>query len=184
MNLNGNTITNTWQGYFGNVTGKIVLGNSNNNTFYDWNAASPHGEIFATRTSSTPTWTSIRCANVTNILAEDTYLGANQTADVDSVNNTFLNSSSFNQFYVGSVNINTSQNCFATRMYNASGVKSTANFAEVLLSDTSNMIYTSIIDQATIGFDNRTHQFEMLVGENGHGGDTATTAYYFYVELG
>jgi hypothetical protein len=69
-------------------------------------------------------------------------------------------------------------------MYNASGVKSTTNFAEVLLSDTSNMIYTSVLEQKAVGFDNRPHDFEMLVGENGHGGDMNPTTYFFYLELG
>ena len=182
--MTGNTITQTWQGYYGNVSGKMILGDANNNTFYDWSAASAHGEIYATRSATTPVWTNIRCANPANITAEDTYLGTNQSTDPDSVNNTFLNTTNFNQFYVGSVNINTSQNCFATRMYNQSGLKSTSSWAEVLLSDTTNNIYTSILESKVTGFDNRNHDFQMLVGENGHGTDTATTTYYFYLELG
>jgi hypothetical protein len=184
LNVNANAITQTWQGYFGNITGTIVLGDANNNTLYDWSLSSPRGEIYATRTSSTPTWTSIRCANTTNIASEDTSLGVNEATDADSVNNTFFNTTSFSQFYVGTVNINTSQNCFAARMYNSTGQSSTTNFAEILLHDSSNLVYTTILDQDALGFDGRTHDFEMMVGENGHSGDTSTTTYYFYVELG
>jgi len=183
LNFNGNTITRTWQGYFGNITGKIILGDANNKTFYDWNLASAHGEIYATKVSSVPTWASIRCANITNVNTEDTTLGTNQTTDVDSVNNTFLNSTTFPSFYVGSVYINSTPGCYATHMYNSSGVKSTTNFNEVLLSDTSNLIYTTVLDQQALGYDNRTHDFEMIVGENGHGTDVAVTPYYFYLEL-
>ena len=182
--VSANGITQTWQGYFGNVSGKIVLGDANNNTFYDWNAANPVGEIYATRSSSTPTWSSIKCANVTNVNAEDAALGTNQSVAADSVNNTFLNTTTFNSFYVGSIYIDSTSGCYATKMYNASQQKSSSDFAEVLLSDNTNLVYTAIIDHGATGFDSRTHDFEMLVGENGHNGDIAVTPYYFYLELG
>jgi len=182
INFAANSITNTWQGYFGNITGTIVLGNSNNQSMYNWNLTSPAGQIYATRVASVPAWTNVRCANQTEINAEDLNIGVNQTVDQDSVNKTFINTTAFNQFYVGGVNINTSQNCRAVQLYNGS-VASSPNFAEVLLSDTTNNIYTGLLTQDSNGFDNRTHDFEMIVGENGHNGDVATTPYYFYLEL-
>jgi hypothetical protein len=183
LSINGTTITQTWQGYFGNITGKIVLGNANNQTFYDWNLASPRGEIYATRTSSVPSWANVRCANFTNVNSEDAALGVNQANDADSVNRTFLNTTDFTSFYVGSVLINNALGCYGTRMYNATGVKSSTTFAEVLLHDNTNLIYTALLDQNALGFDNRNHDFEMLVGENGHSGDSTVTPYYFYLEL-
>jgi hypothetical protein len=184
LNFIANTITDVWQGYFGNVTGAIVLGNSNNQSMYNWSLTSPSGQIYATRNSSVPTWASIRCANATEVISEDTTLGVNITTETDAVNRTFFNTTSFNQFYVSGKNINTTQNCYAVQLYNSSGISST-NFAEVLLSDNvgSRMIYTGLITNPAIGFDNRSHQFEMIVGENGHNGDTAITPYYFYLEL-
>ena len=184
INFAANSITQTWQGYFGNITGTIVLGNSNNQSLYNWNLASPSGEIYATRSSTTPTWTNIRCANLTETNAEDTTLGVNQTADQDSVNRTFLNTTSFNVFYVGSTIINTSQNCRAVNLFNGTGASS-SSFQEVLLSDASGstLVYTSLLANDANGFDNRTHDFEMIVGENGHSGDTTATPYYFYLEL-
>lgn len=182
LNFMANTITNTWQGYFGNVTGIIVLGNSNNQSMYNWNSSSPTGQIYATRVSAVPTWASIRCADQTEINAEDVALGVNQSVDQDSVNKTFLNITLFNAFYVGAVNINGTQDCRAVQLFDSSGGAS-SDFSEVLLSDTSNIIYTGLITTPKQGFDNRTHQFEMLVGENGHIGDTTTTPYYFYIEL-
>ena len=183
LNFQSNTVTNTWQGYYGNVSGSIKLGDSNNNTLYDWTAASPNGEIYATKASATPTWASIACANPTQIIAEDTSIGADPSFDQDSANKTFANVTSFNQFYVGNVNINTSQDCYAVQLNNASNVPSN-NFQEVLLHDGSSLIYTSVLTQDANGFDNRTHDFEMIVGENGHNGDSTATPYYFYVELG
>jgi len=182
LNFVANAITNTWQGYFGNITGTIVLGNSNNQSMYNWNLSSPSGQVYATRTSSVPTWASVVCANQGNVTVEDAILGVNQTTDQDSVNKTFLNTTSFNSFYVGGLNINSTQNCRAVNLYNSTGAPS-SNFQEVLLNDGTNMIYTAVINQDANGFDNRTHDFQMLVGENGHNGDVVTTPYYFYLEL-
>ena len=183
INFGTNGITQTWQGYFGNISGTIILGDSNNNTLYDWNSASPSGQIYATRNSSTPNWAIVRCANSTEINSEDTALGVNESNDQDSADKTFLNTTTFNQFYVGNKIINTSQDCYAVQLFNSSAQPST-DFQELLLSDNSSMIYTSLITKNSVGFDNRTHDFEMLVGENGHLGDATATPYYFYLELG
>jgi len=182
INFNVSSVTNTWQGYYGNITGKIVLGNLNNQSLYNWNLTSPSGQIYATRVATVPTWTSVVCASTAQVNAEDVVLGVNASVDQDAANKTFLNTTSFNAFYVGNVNINTSQNCRAAQLYNSSSISS-SNFAEVLLHDGSNLIYTGLIATPSLGFDNRSHQFEMLVGENGHNGDTTVTPYYFYVEL-
>jgi len=181
VNFISHAVTQTWQGYFGNASGTVLLGNSNNQTLYDWSQASPSGEIYATRSVSTPTWANIRCANVTNIDDEDTALGVNQSTDQDSVNKTFLNTTTFPQFYVGSININTTQSCYATALRNTTGISQ--SFKEVLLHDNAMMIYTALLTQDSLGFDGSTHDFEMLVGENGHLGDTSPTPYYFYLEL-
>jgi len=182
LNFVANTITQTWQGYFGNITGTIVLGNANNQSMYNWNLSSPSGQVYATRTSSVPAWASVFCANQVNVTAEDTALGVNVSVDQDSVNKTFINTTAFNTFYVGNVNINSTQNCRAVNLFNGTAAPS-SNFQEVLLNDGTNMIYTALISQDANGFDNRTHDFQMLVGENGHNADTTATPYYFYLEL-
>jgi len=181
VNFAGVSTSQTWQGYFGNVTGTIVLSNAQNQSLYNWALASPSGQVYATRTASVPAWTSIRCANASEIVAEDTVLGVNESTAQDSVNKTFLNTTAFNQFYVGGAIINTTQNCAAVNLNNGTGPST--NFQEVLLSDNANRVYTSLLTKDSNGFDNRTHDFEMLVGENGHLGDTTATPYYFYLEL-
>jgi len=190
INFNVSFSSTTWQGYYGNITGTIVLGNSANQSLYDWNVATPRGQIYATRTSLVPTWTAIRCANRTEINAEDTALGVNQSFDQDSVNRTFLNTTEFGAFYVGATLINSTAvngtgfpiDCFATQLNDQNGDPTSA-FSEVILSDTNNTVYTGIISMPTTGFDGRSHQFQMLVGENGQNGDSTSTPYYFYLEL-
>ncbi len=51
------------------------------------------------------------------------------------------------------------------------------------MTDGQNIIFTSLLEQNLAGFDNKTHDFEMLVLEDGHGTNVATTTYYFWLEL-
>lgn len=183
INLDANAVTQTWQGYFGNITGTIVLGNNNNQSMYDWTLAAPQGEVYATSVVSVPAWTNIRCSNTSEIDAEDTTLGINQSRDQDSVNRTFLFDFLHPEFFVGNISI-TADDCAGVGLYDENGASST-NFREVLLSDGASVpaIYTALITSDSTGFDNRTHDFQMIVGENGHDGDAGTTLYYFYLEL-
>lgn len=206
FNTNGTSITRTWQGYFGNITGKIVLGDANNNTFYDWTLYSPQGEIYATRNDTVPNWGNVHCTTPAEIAAEDLFLNASNSLDEDSVNNTFVALGSPDQnnrfgpaelyhptFYVANQTIAAST-CPLAVMYNSTAQPS-PYFKEVLLSDGagSPVIYTGIIAHTlnpfaeSDGFDKRTHDFEMIVGENGHGNDaggsTILTTYWFYLEL-
>jgi hypothetical protein len=68
-------------------------------------------------------------------------------------------------------------------MYNPQGQQNT-EFYEVLLADgASNIIYTSLLQQNMIGFNSNAYDFQMIVGEDGHDGDTSTSTYYFYAEI-
>jgi len=179
--VNSTTLTRAWQGYYGNVTGSVSLRDANNNLFYDWNMSSVHGEIYATR-ASVVDWFSVRCANIDELYAEDAYLGMNSTIDGESITRTFFNTTSFRQFYMGNVLINDTRDCYSTNLYTDTGAQNEA-FSEIVMTDTSDIIYTGLIDNQITGFDTRQHDFEMIVGENGRIDNTPTT-YYFYIEIG
>ena len=183
------SVTRRWAGVFGNISGTIVLMDANNNTLYDWSVASPQGEIYASRANAL-SWSSIRCANYSERAAEDVFLNASATEE-DAPRYTFLNTTEQSRdgdhtgpghplFYVGSIQINAST-CYAVKLYNSS--RTYGNFTEVLLSDGTNLIYTALLAEDSDGFDGATHDFEMLLAENGYGTDTQTTTYYFWVEI-
>jgi len=209
LNFDASTITRTYQGYVGNVTGWIVLGDANNNSLYDWTLASPQGEIYAVRTDVVPDWGSTACASPAHIATEDTRLNVNETIDEDSVNNTFVVGGAPDQlirfpgvaadlayhpqFWVANQSI-AAGSCAQATLYNST-YEPSSDFKEVLLEDASTnyIIYTAIISHTinpfgdSTGFDGRVYDFQMLVGEDGHGiedGVTATTStYWFYLEL-
>ena len=206
LNINGYSATQTWQGYFGNVTGTITLRDSGNFTLYNWTLASPRGEIFAS-TNSSITWGNVQCLNFTSAgnASGNTLLneqpgnysvnGTNLTTletrfnisslDVDGVNETFnlLGAGTHDKFFVNNIQFSEGK-CQSTRVFDASGPVSN-KFEEVLLYEplSSSVIFAAILEQDASGFNTGTEDFEMLVLENGHGSDTQATTYYFYVEL-
>ena len=181
VNISALAITQHWQGYYGDVTGTIVLADGNNETMYNWSMSTVTGEIYATR-DSTPTWAGVSCADVADINTEDTYL--NMTgADADSVNLTFDYGKSHPAFSVGATSI-AADSCAATNAFDDTGAQ-VLDFFQVLLEDgTSSIIYATVIDDGATGFDSGAYDFELMVGEDEEPGSAGVTAYYFWVELG
>jgi hypothetical protein len=179
LSITALSVTKTWQGYYGNISGAIVLQNSNNKTFYNWTMASASGKIFASRASNA-VFTAVNCTNSTQRGTEETALGV-VTGDADSVASTF-SGNTHPAFSVGTQSITANQ-CNATNAFGSTGPQA-ANFFQVLLSDSSsNTIYTTILNGSRAGFDGSNWDFELLVGQNGHAGGSTVTPYYFFVEL-
>jgi len=190
MNMDARTITRYWQGYYGNITGTVVLGDANNFTMYQWAMASPQGEIYAIHnTTYSINWTNLGCMPNGTLRQEMVWLGMNMTsADEDDVNWTF-DRIDHPQFYAGPIPLT---NCRTTSV---NGTGDSTIFWEALLVDNGTStateddvpIYTGIITQDQTGFDGATHDFQLLVGEPGAGIESypwgTITNYYFFVEL-
>lgn len=176
--ITGLSVTKYWQGFYGNITGSIVLADSTGNNFYDWNVSVPTGQVYASRNSSV-SWTGVACASAADITAEETFLGHNDTAP-DSLTNTFT-STTHPDITIGS---STVSGCPATQAYDSTGAQNNA-FHQILLNGGGDIVYTTIIENATTaGFNNLPWHFQLLVGEPGFGLDAeSTTPYYFYLEL-
>ena len=217
VNLTSFSVTRTWQGYYGEVSGTIVLADASNYTIYDWNNANPDGRVYAARVNNVD-WSTIACATLLELSDDEAqYTGTNITnrdneGPIDRPNVTFVKSTApgvsqyanYSTFWVGDIQINgtfnatggndTSQ-CFSTVMHNSTSTVDTSDqnagndinrFREVVLADGSgdgNIVYTAILEDNYLGFNQQTHDFQMIVGEDGHGTDTATDTYYFYIEL-
>jgi len=174
--------TQSWQGYFGNVSGTIVLDDSGNKSMYAWQDASPLGEIYAVRSSGSVGWADISCADLSEVISEETALNIAPSAK-DGINETF-NKSSAADFYIGSKHFSSGSCPFSQFLFENDAAAVSNNFEEIILNDGSMMVYASILNQDKTGFDSSAHDFQMLVPEDGHNGDTTPTNYYFYVEIG
>ncbi|MFA5857111.1 MAG: hypothetical protein WC867_07140 [Candidatus Pacearchaeota archaeon] len=198
LNIFGFSTTQTWQGYFGNISGTIQLADGSGRAMYNWSATNPEGEVFASLNDSL-IWTNLACFNFSSdgsftddsLQSGNTSLyGMNLTQlesdfgiepnDVDGVNETFI-FQDHPLFYVNNLMFSQGE-CRNTRIYNSTGQGA---FDEVLLYSPDNraVVFASILRDNAIGFDGREYDFEMLVLEDGHGEDVSTSTYYFYLEL-
>jgi len=205
LTVTGTSITQSWQGYYGNVTGTIWLADSSSNVFYNWSISSPQGEIYSSTNGTSIDWTYTQCFNFTanGSYADDTgnaggtsQFGTNLStlegnfnindSDVDGVNETFTLSGAgtHDAFFTGSLSFSEGE-CPNTRVFTNNGLGESNFFEEALLYEPTSraVIFTSILDEDATGFDGNLHDFEMLVLEDGHNADTSTTTYFFYVEL-
>lgn len=190
--INSTHVTTRWQGYYGNISGRITLDDAYNYSLYDWEIANPTGEIYAANQTSTVYWSDIMCfnysANTTtgqvniNITNVETDLMGAGVNDIDGVNETFnVTYTDATGFSVGGVTINTNDQCKMTYLYVSDAYQQT-DYKEVILTDNRSVVWTALIEpDGTTGYDGNKWDFQMMVGEDG---DVSTaTTYYFYVEI-
>ena len=180
LNIFSDGITASWQGYFGEVSGVIRLANAAGNTMYNWSLANPRGEVYATIAGSV-NWGDITCFNMAaGEAALETAFGI-ASSDGDGVGETF--SSVYGQeLFTNNIDVSATGECRSVELFGDEGVPT---FSEVILTADGGTtpIFAGILENNATGFDGNSYDFEMLVLDNGHAGDTDPTAYNFYVEI-
>ncbi len=192
LNITGVTQTRSWQGFFGNVSGTIILEDSSGFRFYDWTAAEPQGQVYAS-VNETITWTDVACAP----LDTDAAFRASWTAfygmletDYDDLNRTYI-LNDHPEIYVGSTTI-AENSCRSTYTFQ-NNESQTGNFPSLLLTsdDATTLIFTAILEDKTVdtrdslvGYDGGLYDFQLLVAEDGRTDNNQdTTPYFFWVEI-
>lgn len=185
LNITVRSQTIAWQGFAGNISGRIVLDDASADRFYSWNLTNISGEIYASRN------TSLNFNNVfpqNNCTIDEVLTGTRS----DRVSRTYFASTNTVNFSVGTTVINSSTAC-SVRPFVNSTIQSTTNlFENVILSPETNnatnfsiggnqSIYVGILqDAGTAGFDGQYYNFQVLVPVNRTSG---FTTYYFYAEV-
>ncbi|MFH1642047.1 MAG: hypothetical protein ABIC04_04055 [Nanoarchaeota archaeon] len=187
LTINTTIVTKRWQGYYGNISGKVVLGDASGNTMFDWTGGSsfsPVGEIYAAN-NTVVDWGNVNCVNFSGNGSIGTQ-GINHTtlesmygmasSDSDGIDETFRG---YSNITIGTREL---LNCRSTNTYDNNGAQ-TSYFNETILTEynQNTVIYATEVSQNTVGFDGNIWDFQMLVADNGD--DDASTVYYFYVEL-
>jgi hypothetical protein len=177
-----------WKAYIGNITGRLVLRNSDSQSIYEWylDESTLSGNIFVSRDNAV-SWADIQCANSSIIASEQSFLGILDSAS-DSINSTF-NASLHSSMLISGIGSILADSCQSTATYvngTAQTVNSDASFQEILLADSDTLIYGAFINMNAQGFDNnesqdRTRDFQLIVAEN-KTSQTGTT-YYFYADI-
>ncbi len=187
MNITGWTQSQTWAGFVGNVTGRIVLDDASNKSLYEWFAAEPQGEVYAVNSSEAIVWSNVSCFDMVNNLTDvETSYGLEAT-DYDGVDETF-NDTNHPDFWIGTYTIT---GCPTTNMFTDDAVVGDKWYEALLFEDTNNVpVYVAIIEDDTANsrgsvqaFDGGLADYQMIVGIDGHDGADEKWDYYFYVEL-
>ncbi|MEM4260628.1 MAG: hypothetical protein QXG00_05310 [Candidatus Woesearchaeota archaeon] len=188
------TSTKSWAGFFGNITGEIFLQDARGFVFYNWTQHEPTGEIYASANSSV-TWANIKCFNFTangsseiNLTIVEDWFNITSYAD-DGFDITFPYTSN-PSFYVGNVLIGA--NTCPTSYINQNNLSQTTNFPNMLLTDNSSLIFSTLIENSNPanstdkpGYNGINYDFQLIVAEDGRSDflNPTTTVYYFWVEL-
>jgi hypothetical protein len=173
-----------WKALVGYVSGEFTLDDESGSTVYDWALASISGKVYATRNSSGLSWVQIACANTT-ILENENFL-MNHTSASDNITATFSRKN-HSSFSVGEKTID-ENDCPSLNTY-VNNASQTEIFIEVALYDGinettgGNIVYTTILEQNTEGYDGQEYDFQMIVPEIGLSTFSSRTAYYLYVEI-
>ncbi len=170
------TQTSKWQGYYGNVTGEIMLGTTSTAKMYNWTLNTIAGEVFATQ-ASTMNFTAWEDLNARTGAQIDTDFGFTGD-DSDNASETFTSDPPM--INVSGRQINGGANT-AAKTFNATGA---ATWWTIALARTSaaesNYVFAGVISNDGEAYDNTTKDFQMIVPENENAG---VDTYYFYVEL-
>jgi hypothetical protein len=181
LTLNVTSQTSKWKAYVGNVTGRLTLDNSNNKTIYDWALTTIQGEVYVSRNDSI-NFTSLACANLTQINSEESSLSINSSSS-DSINSTFRQRV-HRSFVIGGTGLIDNSTCYSIATYiNDASQTASENtvFQEVVMSDRTNLLFVTILEDSSLGFDYSIYDFQMIVPDNP---TEVSNTYYFYAELG
>jgi len=177
--------TAKWQGYYGNVSGTIVLDDVALNTMYSWIIDEPTGEVYATPLGSIPVWTNYtHAANTTNVSSAFN-LGTSGTGVADNATDTF-NAASHTAFDLAGTTITGDVGpCAKTFDGTPSAVWETVILTDgTVTATTTDYLFVGLIRESGTSFKGTTDpcDYQMIVPDNPEDGGDATT-YYFYVEV-
>lgn len=166
-NLVTNMSTYRWAGLTGNVTGNIVLGDSNSNQMFTWSAV---GRVVYASTAGTIAWGSLADAAVTDM---PSYI----TGGADSDNYTQTFTGSVEGFGSGIFDSLTSD---YAATYNSTGGAAWKTYS---LKEGANLVWASTVVENGNDFRGNTADYQMLLPEDGTGNDAVATSYNLWVEL-
>jgi len=175
LNVSATSQSAHWQGYYGQVSGSIVLASGSSN-LYSWTLDTLRGELYATTNSGTPDWASVSCASSGQIGSADTAVfGSAPTSD--SIADTY-EGGTHSALDVGTVAIS-ADSC--------NTLDTGGSFENLLLNDGSagaatSMLYVGILQDDQTLFDGSTGDYELLVPED-QSGNAASTTYQLWAEI-
>jgi hypothetical protein len=183
VNITSTTQTSSWQGFWGQVNGTLVLQDAAGFNFYSWNVTNVSGEVYASLDGAI----NFGLIFPENNCSRDNWLTGFDKSD--SVNSTFTNNSN-RAVNIGIVEINASTACSTFTYVNGSATS--VFFHELIVTDDPNnrtnasvggntSVYVAIIEPQIAGYNRDLHDYQLIVPVNSTAG---FNTYAFYAEIG
>ncbi len=166
MNVSSDVITSRWAGFWGNISGSIILADASGNNFYRWTVTDVTGSVVYATSAPVVDWATLAAARESDMPA---YV---QGTAPDSYNNTFTGTETFTSASQSVANAN------FTFTYEG-GAMGTNLKTYALKVDTSTLVFAAKAVAGTTGFNNQAVDYQLLVPAQGG----TTTTYNFYLEL-
>lgn len=167
VEIDSTVITSRWAGFYGNVSGSLLLGDATGNTYYQWTVSDMTGAVVYAANNSVTDWTGANIVPLTNSEAPEWVNGTN----TDNFTGTF----NANELFTSS-SLSEAGTPYATT-FNSSGVAGDLKtYALYSSADNVNIWAGKVVDD-TDGFNGDSADYQILLPAQ-----TGTT-YSFYLEL-
>ena len=170
VNVSSVQVTDKWVGFWGEVSGSIVLADSAGNYFYEWTISDPTGGVVYACNNTVNDWSTLSA-----LYASSGYLPSFLLEGTDSFNNTFTAQETFTSpsISIASVNYTTTWQ---------GGSKGTTFKTYALYADNgATLVWAgNVVADQTSFKGTPTADYQILAGVNARG---AQQTFYFYLEL-
>ncbi|MGM5480849.1 MAG: hypothetical protein ACQESE_00395 [Nanobdellota archaeon] len=166
VDVSGTSITGRWAGFFGNISGNIMLGDSSDNQFFQWTVSDLTGAVVYAANTTVTDWTQANFDPASNAVMPS-YVQGSLT---DNFTNTFTASEEFS-----SSSLTVADVPFATT-WNSTGVGNLKTYALQSIADNA-LVFGGLAVDDTDGFNGNSVDYQILVPAE------TTTSYSFYLEL-
>lgn len=173
VDISQDTLTEKWAGFYGTVSGNLVLGDASGNNFYSWTA----NDFSSSKVIAVPGGSEAP-STIGTVDSPNTFLGTGFDTGTDDAANTYN--------YTGTISLNgnTATDTALAKTYDQNGQ---AFFDTYLVENTNDgstdapaYIAQGVSEQT--GFDGETNvNYQMIVGV---GEDSSEERFEFYLELG
>ena len=169
VNVSTVQVTDKWVGFYGQVSGSIVLGDSSGNKFYQWTISDPTGGVVYATNNTVSDWTSLQ-----PLYADSGYLPSILLDGTDSFNNTFTSQETFTSPSTTINNVN------YTTTWQGGAEGSTFKTYALYADSGATLVWAGNVQADQTSFNSGTADYQILAGVNQIG---ATQTFYFYLEL-
>jgi len=178
VNISSNASTEKWVGFYGNVTGNVLLSKGTGTALYVWTwSPAESGEVCVSVNSAFNYWSTLATATATNI---DAAFGFTTSADPDTASKTLVDTCSMSFTARGATPISGIGNY--TNNYAGNPTWETCAFDRGAESSQGDYVFcVNISSSKTVAPVNANYNYQVMAPISDTPGYTGP--YYFYVEL-